>query len=140
MARLLVDINVLVDVFERREPHYRCSREFIRTALRAEADLLVPAHGVTTIHYLTRRFRGKVEADDLLGWLIDSFEIAPATKATFQRAHQLGWKDFEDAVVAVMAEGEGCDYIVTRDLGDFADAPVPAISPEKALSLVGRWG
>jgi len=53
-----------------------------------------------------------------------------------QKAHRLDWKDFEDAVVAVMAEEEACDYIVTRDLGDFSASTIPAISPEEALRIL----
>jgi hypothetical protein len=42
--------------------------------------------------------------------------------------------DFEDAVQAACAERIGADYIVTRNLKDFAKSPVQAILPE-ALQL-----
>jgi hypothetical protein len=42
--------------------------------------------------------------------------------------------DFEDAVVATVAEGTGSALIITRNVDDFAGAPVPAISPADFLS------
>jgi predicted nucleic acid-binding protein len=42
--------------------------------------------------------------------------------------------DFEDAVIAAVAQREGADYIVTRNTKDFIASPVPAITPEDFLA------
>ena len=39
------------------------------------------------------------------------------------------------AVVSAAAESSSCDYIVTRNLGDFKGSPVAAISPEDFCRL-----
>jgi len=54
------------------------------------------------------------------------------------RAQTLGWSDFEDAVVAAAAESSGCEVIVTRNVRDFRDSPVPAVTPEEYLSDLGE--
>ena len=41
--------------------------------------------------------------------------------------------DFEDAVVAAVAERNGAAYILTRNINDFAGSPVPAITPAEFL-------
>lgn len=41
--------------------------------------------------------------------------------------------DFEDAVVAASAEAAGCDYVVSRNVPDFAGSPVPAVTPADFL-------
>ena len=43
--------------------------------------------------------------------------------------------DFEDAVVASMAEFARCEYIVTRNVSDFVGSPIPAVSPEEFLLI-----
>jgi len=136
--KVMVDINVLADVFQAREPHVHDSDAFLRAVLSSNVHAFIPAHAVTTAYYLTCKFQGIAEADELVGWLLAALDIAPASKATFEKAHHLGWKDFEDAVVAVMAEAEACDYIVTRDLGDFSASTIPAIPPEEALRILHR--
>jgi hypothetical protein len=44
--------------------------------------------------------------------------------------------DFEDAVVAAVAESRLCEYIVSRNSQDFAASPVKTLSPENFLSLL----
>ena len=46
------------------------------------------------------------------------------------------FKDFEDCLQAECALSCGADYIVTRNIKDFANAPVPAILPEDFLKLI----
>jgi hypothetical protein len=44
--------------------------------------------------------------------------------------------DFEDAVVAVVAETTGSRYIVTRNVDGFVQSPVPAITPADLLEFL----
>jgi hypothetical protein len=50
----------------------------------------------------------------------------------------LAISDFEDAVVAVVAEASGSALIITRNVADFMGSKVPAISPEDFLSQFSR--
>jgi predicted nucleic acid-binding protein len=50
-------------------------------------------------------------------------------------AAELGFSDFEDAVVAAIAQREKADYIITRNTKDYSKSPVPAIAPEGFLAL-----
>ncbi len=59
---------------------------------------------------------------------VADFVIHPSDKTNFQRARQLPMKDFEDALVASVAEATGSDYIVTRNVPDFEGSPVPALT------------
>jgi hypothetical protein len=54
----------------------------------------------------------------------------------FERAS--GLKDFEDAVVASVAEATGSEYIVTRNVPDFAGSPVTAITPTEFLEAIAE--
>lgn len=49
--KVTVDINVLLDVFQKREPHYAASAR----ALQGELIGVFPAHGFTTLYYLDRK-------------------------------------------------------------------------------------
>ena len=42
--------------------------------------------------------------------------------------------DFEDAVVAAIAESAGCSVIITRNITDFSQSPVSAITPEEFIA------
>ncbi len=132
---ILLDLNVLLDVLQKREPHYRPSAALIELVVARTVDAAIPAHGVTTIHYLVARYQNKNTASRAVGWLLQHFVIAEVTAEQLYRALSLGWDDFEDAVVAASAETQGCEALITRDLGGFVESPVPAMTPEEFLAL-----
>jgi predicted nucleic acid-binding protein len=133
---ILVDLNVLLDVLQKREPHYRASAGVLEDVVRERVSGALAAHGVTTVHYLVRRARDGAAADGAVDWLLRYFSVLPVGAKELQRARALGWPDFEDAVVAAAAETGRCAAIVTRNVKDFAGSPVEAMTPEEYL--VGR--
>ena len=44
--------------------------------------------------------------------------------------------DFEDAVVAGLAAEVGASFIITRNVSDFSNAPIRAVSPVNFLSAL----
>ncbi|EAR20177.1 type II toxin-antitoxin system VapC family toxin [Nitrococcus mobilis] len=130
---ILVDLNVLLDVVQKREPHYRASAAVLEAIIKGDVEGAFPAHGTTTVHYIVARYQDRAVADKAVDWLLRYFRIAPVRREELLRARALGWGDFEDAVVAAAAESIGCTAIVTRNIGDFADSPVEALTPEEFL-------
>ena len=43
------------------------------------------------------------------------------------------WDDYEDAIQCAQAERAGAEYIVTRNLQDFAKSETPALTPQELL-------
>lgn len=138
--RLLVDLNVVLDVLLDRAPHVETAAELWGVVERGEAEALVPAHGFTTIFYLAARHRDREFAREVVGDLVVVFGVAAVDEAVVQRALALGWADFEDAVCAAAAESAACELLVTRDPSGFPDAPVPVVDPVTALALLGEAG
>ena len=131
--KAMFDLNVLLDVLQARQPWMRASGEFCARAVRGDVEGLVASHAVTTLHYVLRKHAGLEVATKDIDWLLAFFTVVPADKAVFLRARTLSMTDFEDAVVAASAESAHCDIILTRNLVDFVQSPVPALSPEEAL-------
>jgi hypothetical protein len=75
-------------------------------------------------------------ADSTVDMLLRHFNIAAADARVFEAGRLLAVSDFEDAVVAAMAQAGACDYIVTRNVQDFTGSPVPAITPMDFLALL----
>jgi len=131
--KLMFDLNLILDVVQRREPHYQASAAVLSTAIRGDVQGVFPCHGVTTVYYLLSRYADKAKADEVVDWLSSHLQIGTAGQREFQRARGLRFTDFEDAVVCAVAESSGCDVIVTRNLGDFHGSPVKVSSPEECL-------
>ena len=62
------------------------------------------------------------------------FIIAPVTESTITDAMALRWKDFEDAVQFLSAQGAGAEYIITRNKADFESFEIPCLSPSEYLT------
>jgi len=72
--------------------------------------------------------------------LLSEFSVVGPDKAILLRARSLVMSDFEDAVVASVAEAARCDYVVTRNVADFAGSPVSAITPSDFLAVLATAG
>jgi predicted nucleic acid-binding protein len=134
MKKLLLDINVVLDILLDRKPHAAVSGAVWAKIEKGEANGFLPAHSVTTIHYLIERDRGAQVARQALEGIVQVLEIAPVDGAVIRSALTLSWPDFEDAVCAAAAQARGCDAIVSRDPTGFPDSPVPVLDPETALA------
>lgn len=136
MRRILVDLNVLLDVLLDRNPHVVESSALWRAVEEERVEGLVAAHGFTTVFYLVAKRFGRGEARRVVGDLLTVFGVAGEDEEVVRRATLLDLDDFEDAVGVAAAEAAGCDAIVTRDLADFAASPLPVFEPGLALALL----
>lgn len=133
---ILIDLNVILDVLQERQPHFQASSAVIDRALAGSTSACIPAHAVTTIHYLVSRYGTRRSANRAIDWLMNHFRVTAVTSEVLARARALDWPDFEDAVVAAAAEADGCSTIITRNVADFRDSPVPARTPEEYLLIL----
>lgn len=130
---ILIDLNVVLDVVQKREPHYNASAAVIGRVTDDHTAACLPPHAFTTLHYLVSRHQNEKTANRVVDWLLRYFEVAGTTHRELRRARTLDWPDFEDAVVAAAAESHSCTQIVTRNVRDFSDSPVLALTPEEFL-------
>ncbi len=136
MKRVLVDVNVVLDVLLAHAPHAAASTACLAAIEARRVEGFLSGHAVTTLAYLVGRARGRAEARKVVQDLCALFSIAPVDAAVLQRAIVLPLDDFEDAVTAAAAEAAGCEAILTRDASGFADSPVPGVEPQLWLALI----
>jgi len=134
--KALLDLNVLLDVIQNRQPHYADSARVLSAARSGEFEALIPFHAVTTIFYLIERAQDTATAGQTVDWLLRHFDVPMADKNTLLHARNLKLRDFEDAVVTSVAASHRCDFIVSRNAVDFSTAPVKPISPADFLNIL----
>ena len=134
--RVLVDLNVIIDVMQNRQPFYEDSAGVVDAVARQEVVGWLPAHSVTTLFYVISRTRNRETAVQAVSSLLDSFTVAKVDDTVIREALSLGWKDFEDAVQMAAAGTEDIDYLITRNIKDFQSGPVPVIQPAAFLVLL----
>lgn len=138
--RVIFDTNVVLDVLLDREPFSGDAAHLFVITEREELDAFLCATTITTIHYLASKALGSDQARILVKKLLSLFEIAPVNRAVLESAEELGFTDFEDAVLHEAARHVGVRAIVTRDSKGFAQAALPIYTPDlllKALKSIG---
>lgn len=137
MKRLLIDLNVVLDVLLDRRPHVAAASRVWAAIETGKTHGVLPAHAFTTIHYLATRARGHAFARRTTAELLRVFDVARVDGAIIRRALSFEWPDFEDAVCAAAAVAAGCDTLITRDPHGFPDPPLRVIDPETAVAGLG---
>jgi len=138
MKRILFDTNVILDVLLERQPYVEASAAAWAAVETGNAEGMLAAHAVTTIHYLVRKETGNIKARRIMSAILRVFGIATVDSAVIQEALQLPFSDFEDAVTAAAARSAGCECIVTRDPRGFRGSTVRALTPEAVTPLLNR--
>lgn len=124
----------MLDVFQARQPHYAASAQVLSLVASGQMIGVVPAHGLTTLYYLVRKYGTKADAEAAMDRVLRHFRIGNLEAADWQKARRLPFTDFEDSVVATVADSSCSEFIVTRNTADFTGSPVPAITPRDFLS------
>ena len=138
MKRVLLDINVVLDVLLDRKPHVTASAAVWAAIENGAAEGLLAAHALTTIYYLIQKEKGVREARRTVSAMLRVFGVAAVNAAVIQDALVLAEPDFEDAVTSSAANFAGCDAIVTRDPRGFRQSPVRTFTPEAAAPLLAK--
>jgi predicted nucleic acid-binding protein len=137
MKRVLLDVNLVLDVLLDRAPHAETASDIWAAVEMGQAQGFLSAHAITTIHYLNGRSVGPKEAKETTEALLGVFDIATVDEAVIRAALALQWSDFEDAVTAAAAQRARCAAIVTRNPRDFRRSPVTVFTPKEAAVWLG---
>lgn len=129
--RLLIDINVLLDVALQRPGAPASARVLGLCGRQHEAWLAW--HSIATLAYLIERQRTDIAGRDFIRGLLAWADVAPTSRADAVAALDLPIADFEDALQAAAAMACGAQVIVTRNVRDFKASPVMARTPEAFL-------
>lgn len=134
--KVLIDANVILDVLLNRSPWVTDSQAVWDANHRQEIHGHVVATTVTNLFYIARKLVGQSLALSGVRDCLTAFDVVPVDQTILQDAATLSGSDFEDNVIIRCAVMSGMDVIVTRNLPDFADSPVPAISPGELLNRI----
>ena len=120
--RILLDTDVLLDIALAREPHVASSVAVLNWA-QAGGEAAVAWHSLTNCSYLLKGGR------PFLTKLLKLVDVATVGTADARLALGLPMSDLEDAFQAAAALAWKADFIITRNLPDYRNSPLPAISP-----------
>ena len=131
---MLIDTDVLIDIALDRRPHSEPASELLDRIERGAHSAYVAWHTVSNFYYLVASSRGGTNARDFIVDLTRFVRVAATDTEALHYAASLPMADFEDAMQVAAARACGAQCIVTRNFKDFARSPIPALTPQEALT------
>jgi predicted nucleic acid-binding protein len=136
--RALVDTNIVLDVLLDREPFVTDSLKVWTAADAGDFVACISAFSIPTIHYICQRAAGRARADQAVDVCLKAFEVCSLYRECIIAARRMGGGDFEDNLQVACAITDFVPVIVTRNLADFANRPIRALSPADFLKELGQ--
>jgi predicted nucleic acid-binding protein len=127
--KVMLDTNVILDVWLAREPFWPDSVQLLARVEGGEIEGWLCPTTVTTLHYLAKKVLGETKARLRIEELLTLCHVGHMSANTFTSALASDLNDFEDAVIEAVSVEAHLDYIATRNLKDFAQSRVPAKEP-----------
>ena len=133
---LLIDANILLDVLQDRREFVRDSALIWKLCETEQMKGYISVLSFANMMYIMRKELTPDKIEDVFRKLKLIFKFADFSTAVLDRAVAMNWKDFEDAVQSATAEQIHADYIITRNVRDFAKSKVPAFTPAELLARI----
>ena len=130
--KILLDTDILLDIALRREDFVLESAQVLDWAEMNVGRAAIAWHTLSNLAYLVRP-NPRPFIRDLLRFT----RVAPVGMDDALRAVILPMADFEDALQAASAIAFDASFIVSRNVRDYKNSPVPAIAPKNFLERLG---
>jgi predicted nucleic acid-binding protein len=131
---ILIDLNIILDVLQKREPFYEVSAKLLSVVDAGDVTGYVAAHSITTLFYLLKKDRGASEARSIMTNLLQIIKVSCVAQDTIEQALNLDYKDFEDAVQMLSAVQSKVNCLVTRNVKDYYPPLLPVMDPVDFLA------
>ncbi|MBE0684952.1 MAG: PIN domain-containing protein [Anaerolineaceae bacterium] len=92
---VLLDLNILLNVFQKQEPFYENSARVLAIVESGLIKGYISAHSITTLYYLYQKGKSVSDAKAIMTNLLQFLLIAPIDQNTIEQALNLNIKDLK---------------------------------------------
>lgn len=134
---ILVDTNIILDIFMDREPYAEEARTIMTKCADREVVGYLAAHSIPNLFYILRKEYSQKERRKLIRNLCDIFRISDLNaEKIISAVENEDFSDFEDCLQEECAVEVLADYIVTRNPNDYKMSRVKVIEPGEFVKLL----
>lgn len=133
---LLIDANILLDVLLDRKEFVKESALIWKLCETRQMKGYVSALTFANIMYIMRKELTPEKTEEVFRRLNLIFELADFSGSVLEKAVEMKWSDFEDAVQSATAERVHADYVITRNIRDFGRSKIMALTPVEFLARI----
>lgn len=131
--RVFIDTNVFLDLLWKREGFLEDSLRVFDLAVDGVFELLISDLSIANIKYITRKDYPVEKFYDVMSVFRPVFTIVPVGENAVDKALALKANDFEDALQYFSAVQSQADFLLTRNIKDYAFATMQVLTPSVFL-------
>lgn len=136
--KVVIDTNIVIDALSNRMPFATLSQNVLLAVSENKVEGFLTSNTVTDIYYLLHKhLHDSVQTKTVMSTLFESLKILSVEEDDCKKALDSVVSDFEDAVLVEVASRKSLDCIVTRNIADFKNSTVQALSPDDFLKKLG---
>lgn len=135
MKSVLCDINVILDIFLKRDPYYAPAARLFTLIEEKKLQGYLSAQSFPTMFYILSKELKREKAMRVLEKLRIVFRVAAVDEKVIDLSLASTFKDFEDALQYYSALHVRADYLITRNKADYRTDRLPVLTPEEFLAL-----
>jgi len=137
--RILIDTNVIMDYIIDRGSFSNNAEEVFELCLKERIPCCIAAHTIPNLFFILRNHLSAEDRRNILLNICRMFTVVAIDSSKLQSALQdTVFKDFEDCLQARCAEDFRADFIVTRNIKDFAGSAIPTIEPCELIAYLSE--
>lgn len=136
--KILIDTNIILDLLCNRAAYAESASKVFKFCEVNQVEGFISALSVPNIVYIMRKELDEKRIGEIIQMLSSICTIADLKGSDMQKAAALPINDFEDALQSVCAARIHADFIVTRNLKDFRNSEVIAITPDDLLTRIAE--
>ena len=133
---LLIDTNILLNVLLNRPDFVKDSALIWKLCETEQIKGYISTLTYANMMYVMRKQLSPEQIEEVFRKLSLIFDFADFGQTILTKAVSMKWKDFEDAVQSATAESIHADYIITRNIKDFTQSKVMALTPSEFLARI----
>lgn len=134
---ILLDTNVLLDFMSFREPFSDDACVIMDHCCKKVINGFIAAHSIMDIMYILRKEIPLAKRRQLLLDFMEFLTVVGIDQGKIIAAlENEDFSDVEDCLQDECAKACGAEYIVTRNIKDYTNSTIPAITPDEFLKLI----
>ena len=137
---LVLDTNIIIDHVSKREGFYDLARKVCMLGITREANTYITVNILTDLYCVLKKSHGSDVTQEMIEANLSYLQPIGVTAEDAKTALAKRWDDFEDCLLAQCAAKIKADYIITRNVKDFSQSVVPAITPTELFEVLKTRG
>ncbi len=136
MRKIFVDADVVLDLFAKREPHYKYAAALFTLIDQSKVKAFTSSLVISNVYYILRKLKEREFAGNKVRKLRLLLNVLTINEKIIDLALSSNFKDFEDAIQYYASAMNKIDFIITRNKKDYKTSEIPVVSPEEFVNLV----